>query len=113
MAKSLRSKWKRKMKAEKRVRYGEKERVRLLNMLEEAKVAEQEPIVRLRRVFKTTEKKEEETATMEVEKEPRNIQNKNGTFPVWMAKRKIKKITGNAKKTENKKKERAAKKSHF
>ena len=61
MAKSLRSKWKRKMKAEKRVRYGEKERVRLLNMLDEAKVAEQEPIVRLRRVFKTTEKKEDET----------------------------------------------------
>ena len=49
------------MKAEKRVRYGEKERVRLLNMLEEAKVAEQDPIVRLRRVFKTTEKKEDET----------------------------------------------------
>jgi|FrelakmetLWP11LW_1041352.scaffolds.fasta_scaffold488220_1 hypothetical protein len=56
---------------------------------------------------------------MEVEKAPvegfstKTLRNKNGTFPVWMAKRKIKKITGNAKKTENKKKERAAKKSHF
>ena len=33
MAKSLRSKWKRKMKAEKRVRYGQKERDRLEKML--------------------------------------------------------------------------------
>ena len=37
MAKSLRSKWKRKMKAEKRVRYAEKEKTRLLNMLDQHK----------------------------------------------------------------------------
>ena len=36
MAKSLRSKWKRRMKAAKRVRYGEKEKARLVKMLEDA-----------------------------------------------------------------------------
>ena len=36
MAKSLRSKWKRKMRAEKRVRYGEKEKARLIKMLDQA-----------------------------------------------------------------------------
>ena len=34
MAKSLRSKWKRKMRAHKRVRYGAKENARLMKMLE-------------------------------------------------------------------------------
>ena len=37
MAKSLRSKWKRKMKAEKRIKYGEREEKRLIKMLEAAK----------------------------------------------------------------------------
>ena len=36
MAKSLRSKWKHKMRAEKRVRYGEREDKRLVKMLEAA-----------------------------------------------------------------------------
>jgi hypothetical protein len=39
--------------------------------------------------------------------------NKNGTFPVWVSKRKIKKLTGQAKKVENKKKQRASRKSKF
>ncbi len=47
------------MKAAKRVRYGEKERARLIKMLDDAKVAEQEPIVRLTKTFKTSEKKDE------------------------------------------------------
>ena len=42
MAKSLRSKWKRKMKAEKRVRYGQKERDRLEKMLESYNKEEKE-----------------------------------------------------------------------
>ncbi len=42
MAKSLRSKWKRKMKAQKRVRYGEKERARLEKMLKDFKESEGE-----------------------------------------------------------------------
>jgi hypothetical protein len=37
MAKSLRSKWKRKMKAIKRVRYGERENGKLVKMVEAAK----------------------------------------------------------------------------
>ena len=56
---------------------------------------------------------------MEVEKKPvegfssKKLMNKQGTFPVWVSKRKIKKLTGNAKKGENKKKERANRKSKF
>ena len=42
MAKSLRSKWKRKMKAEKRVRYGQKERDRLEKMLASYEAEEKE-----------------------------------------------------------------------
>lgn len=57
MAKSLRSKWKRKMKAAKRVKYGERERATLVKMLDDAKVAE--PLVRLRKTFKTSEPKDE------------------------------------------------------
>lgn len=60
MAKSLRSKWKRKMRAEKRVRYGEKEKIRLLNMLDAAKAAEENPIVRVTRVIRTREPEKEE-----------------------------------------------------
>lgn len=41
MAKSLRSKWKRKMKAIKRVRYGQKENDRLIKMLKDAKADEE------------------------------------------------------------------------
>ena len=36
MAKSLRSKWKRKMRAEKRVKYGERENKKLVKMIEAA-----------------------------------------------------------------------------
>ena len=36
MAKSLRSKWKRKMRAEKRIKYGEREEKRLVQMLKMA-----------------------------------------------------------------------------
>ncbi len=41
MAKSLRSKWKRKMKAVKRVRYGEKESARLDKMIKDYKEDQQ------------------------------------------------------------------------
>lgn len=42
MAKSLRSKWKRKMRAEKRVRYGAKERAKLVKMVEDTNKAKEE-----------------------------------------------------------------------
>ena len=44
MAKSLRSKWRRKMKAEKRIRYGKKEDARLLAMLEQTKKDKEEKV---------------------------------------------------------------------
>ena len=42
MAKSLRSKWKRKMRAVKRIRYGEKEKARLEKMLKDFKEQEKD-----------------------------------------------------------------------
>ena len=45
------------MKAAKRVKYGERERATLVKMLDDAKVAE--PLVRLRKTFKTSEPKDE------------------------------------------------------
>ena len=56
---------------------------------------------------------------MEVEKvsttgfSSKKLMNKNGTFPVWVSKRKIKKLTGKAKQAENKKKQQAQRKSKF
>lgn len=45
MAKSLRSKWKRKMRAEKRVRYAVKEKARLVKMLGDFEKSRQEAAV--------------------------------------------------------------------
>ncbi len=70
MAKSLRSKWKRKMRAEKRVRYGEKEKIRLLNMLDAAKAAEENPIVRVTRVIRTRVPEKEEGEDFQIISDP-------------------------------------------
>ncbi len=53
----------------------------------------------------TTEKKKVEGFST------KKLMNKNGTFPVWVPKRKIKKLTGKAKSAELKRKESKAKKS--
>ncbi|XP_046676361.1 protein LLP homolog [Homalodisca vitripennis] len=118
MAKSLKSKWKRKMRAIKRERYGKKELDRLKKMLglnttdvemKEEKI-EDIAIVRDANELKNesiinVESEEEEEETKDENKEEcepmddgRRVYNKktlkdqHGNYPVWLSSRKIKKI---------------------
>lgn len=93
MAKSLRSKWKRKMKAIKRVRYGEKERVVLEKMLDDAKASGS---------LKTAQEIKDD-AMDTVSKSEHNhttYQNEHGNYPKWMSRKKVDKL----KKVKQKKK---------
>jgi len=96
MAKSLRSKWKRKMRAIKSVRYGVKEKVMLDKMVEQTLAREEVEV--------KTVKDIKEDAVMETETKsefnPKTMLNKDGNYPKWMNKNKIKKI----KKTNSEKK---------
>jgi len=122
MAKSLRSKWKRKMKAIKRVRYGAKETARLEEMLKAAKENEDNqeasmPGVQFVSVdtFSKKESNEDELEGMEMDvtkRNPKTLRDEHGQYPVWMNQRKIKKLNGALKKNQIKKrKQRDAKKS--
>lgn len=120
MAKSIRSKWKRKCRAVKRIRYGAKELDRLKKVLANDPLAkniitnvEQEQkkgdnlsdsVINVE--LASTEP--EQTSSMdidEIKKEfnPRTLRDKNGAFPVWLHPRKIKSTKKNKKKKSNKK----------
>merc|ERR1712012_1399584 len=123
MAKSLRSKWKRKMKAEKRVWYGQKERVRLEKMLasyeaeekerqeqKEKEVMEHEPQV-LGAPEPEPEKNElqqdkDAMDTSSSKQAPKHssksLKSQYGNYPKWMSNRKIRKAKNKGKKLENK-----------
>lgn len=114
MAKSIRSKWKRKMRAVKRERYGKKELERLKSILgindgpsssdtQMTEVSEVATVTNKEEILKRAEEKEkqrkkedDEDANMEVDVEGRRFNAKtfkdqNGTYPVWMHQRKIRK----------------------
>merc|ERR1712001_345616 len=113
MAKSLRSKWKRKMRAEKRVRYGEREDKRLVKMLEAAKELKEQdgsdlvmnPITNKNsNEEKETEAKTDENS-MDTSVKPKfstkSLKDEHGNYPKWMSSRRIQKM-----KKKNKKKKR-------
>merc|ERR1712066_42391 len=118
MAKSLRSKWKRKMKAEKRVRYGQKERERLEKMLdsyqkeekERQEQKEKEVMEHQPQVLGSSEDAEEKVAmdtssSKEVPKHSsKSLKSQHGNYPKWMSNRKIQKAKtkSKGKKMENK-----------
>merc|ERR1712039_68519 len=119
MAKSLRSKWKRKMKAEKRVRYGQKERDRLEKMLASAAKEEKErqeekekdhmehePQVLGANEEKTEEKDKDAMDTSSSKQAPKHssksLKSQYGNYPKWMSNRKIQKAKTKGKKLENK-----------
>merc|ERR1712226_653647 len=115
MAKSLRSKWKRKMGVIKRVRYGEKENARLLNMVENGKIkkaAEDEGVVvrtaddikKIKSNFFPLLEDKMETQVAVSDHHPVTLKNKDGNYPKWMSKTKIDKIKKVAKKKKNMKK---------
>merc|ERR1711893_272955 len=102
MAKSLRSKWKRKMKAEKRIKYGEREEKRLIKMLEAAKELKEndgddkvmEPTV------VESENKEKIPADDEHAMDTsakakyslKTMKDESGNYPKWMSNRRVEKM---------------------
>lgn len=115
MAKSLRSKWRRKCRAIKRIRYGEKELERLKKTLgidESAKnpdisMSDVQDLVTVTDA-KAIKESQASDVTMEVDGKKRTFNLKSmrdqyGTPPIWMHQRKIKK---NKKKKEKNKKKR-------
>lgn len=118
MAKSIRSKWKRKCRAIKRVRYGEKELERLKKTLANDPLRNNTEVkdlltnieevanVKTAATIKTTQEDSEmdlDEASREFN--PKTLRDKNGAFPVWVHPRKIK-----AGKKKSKKKRKTNKK---
>ncbi|KOC62089.1 Protein LLP like protein [Habropoda laboriosa] len=109
MAKSIRSKWKRKCRAFKRIRYGAKELERLkktlgidekgtqeVEMTEISKIATVVDAETIKESAKTNENTEAQgTDTMEVDSGVKRVYNKRtmrdqyGNYPIWMSKRSI------------------------
>uniref|UniRef100_A0A224YDL0 Protein llp n=1 Tax=Rhipicephalus zambeziensis TaxID=60191 RepID=A0A224YDL0_9ACAR len=114
MAKSLRSKWKRKMRAKKRERYSVKELAKLKEMLDAAAgtsksdvdMSEMCTVVDGKQVAERsvessepldTEADGQATAEMDVDKpvrkyNPKTLRDEHGTYPVWMNQRAIRKL---------------------
>ncbi|CAK1554257.1 unnamed protein product [Leptosia nina] len=139
MAKSLRSRWKRKCRAIKRERYAVKELARLKKMLgvkEEEKVSEKEVMESDQVIFldagalkankkkKETPPEEEEDVEMSSDEEKvevsddkgekrifnsKTLKDQNGQYPVWLHKRKIAKLTNAKKKFKRKTKSKKRK----
>ncbi|XP_054160130.1 protein LLP homolog [Oppia nitens] len=103
MAKSLRSKWKRKMRSVKRVKYGEKELKKLLSIVEiskqkeiareSAKDVEMKPIGSNKQTAEETESEPMTTNILEREasRSKKTLRDQFGQYPQWMNKREIKK----------------------
>lgn len=118
MAKSIRSKWRRKCRAVKRERYGQKELERLKKTLgiqdgEKVTDAVMENITDIANIVDATNvqtkdsKIPDATDEMETDDKQKNfslkkLRNEHGTYPVWLHPRKIRK-NKNAKKNKNKK----------
>uniref|UniRef100_T1JFQ6 Protein LLP homolog n=1 Tax=Strigamia maritima TaxID=126957 RepID=T1JFQ6_STRMM len=99
MAKSLRSKWKRKMRAIKRERYGAKELTKLKEIVASSKEIRKKVAVPVLHVEMTdvsrTEGEEDRVEEMQVDKTVRkykkNLQDQFGNYPVWLNPRRVKK----------------------
>ncbi|OXU23193.1 protein LLP homolog [Nasonia vitripennis] len=107
MAKSLRSKWRRKCRAVKRVRYGEKELARLKKTLgidenasNDADMSDIQEIATVTdaKAIKGSKDKENEVENVEEEKmddgtarvyNKKTLRDQYGNYPVWMNRRKI------------------------
>ncbi|CAG9856044.1 unnamed protein product [Phyllotreta striolata] len=123
MAKSLRSKWRRKMRAVKRERYSKKELVRLkktLGIEDTAEAsssskpdAEMSEIINFTTVEEIKQKRKEkeekdimdESTIEDIKKfNPKTLRNENGAYPVWVHPRKIRKCKKTKEKTKKKSK---------
>ena len=101
MAKSLRSKWKRKMKAEKRIKYGEREDKRLIKMLEaaeELKKQDGQDSVMSNEIQETDTKEvsiegtdETMDTSVKAKYSSKTMKDEHGNYPPWMSARRIQK----------------------
>lgn len=99
MAKSLRSKWKRKMRAEKRKKVAPKELARLKHALSLDKKGESvimTDIQEIATVVTADHIKETADAKMEMEskRNKKTLLNEHGQYPGWMNQRQAKKLKG-------------------
>ncbi|KAG8578012.1 hypothetical protein GDO81_010355 [Engystomops pustulosus] len=105
MAKSLRSKWKRKMRAEKRKKNAPKELARLKNVLAKANAdVLMEDVKEIATVVTADKVKEKATVEVEaaegdtmkmetdVKRNKKSLLNEHGQYPVWMHQRHCKKL---------------------
>lgn len=120
MAKSIRSKWKRKMRAIKRERYGKKELVRLKKTLgiddaqagpSDVNMQDISEIVHVvsSQDIKTRKTIESDTDIVDAAEvddikkfNPKTLRNENGAYPIWLHPRKIKRVKKSKKKAKGK-----------
>lgn len=96
MAKSLRSKWKRRMRAEKRVRYGEREDKRLVKMLEAAEELKkqdgQDAVMGQQENAEETVENDGMDTSIKPKFSAKTLKDEHGNYPAWMSKRRIQKM---------------------
>merc|ERR1719192_1274579 len=111
LTKSLRSKWKRKMRAEKRVKYGEREDKRLVKMLKMANDLKEQDGSDL--LMKPSTDNTEETpetivdtivdenamdTSVKAKYSKTTLKDKDGNYPKWLSSRKIQNLKSKGKK---------------
>ncbi|KAL7827794.1 hypothetical protein AOLI_G00309460 [Acnodon oligacanthus] len=117
MAKSLRSKWKRKMRAEKRKKNAPKELVRLkavlgqegkgeITMKDVAEIASVVPAEKLKEKAEDVEMVGEDENMGQIEmdskRNKKTMLNEHGQYPVWMSQRQAKKMKSKRKASKGK-----------
>ncbi|XP_038265990.1 protein LLP homolog [Dermochelys coriacea] len=107
MAKSLRSKWKRKMRAEKRKKNAPKELSRLKNILKANADVVMEEVKEIATVI-TPEKVQDQGDKVkmdtQIKRNKKNLLDQYGQYPVWMNPRQRKKLKAKRVKGKNKSK---------
>uniref|UniRef100_A0A8C5S6Y7 Protein LLP homolog n=1 Tax=Laticauda laticaudata TaxID=8630 RepID=A0A8C5S6Y7_LATLA len=110
MAKSLRSKWKRKMRAEKRKKNAPKELARLQSILKtnsDVVMDEVREVVTVVTAEKILEKKDSDDGSkmdMDAKRNQKTLLDQHGQYPVWMNPRQRKKLKAKRVKGKNKSK---------
>ncbi|XP_050780235.1 protein LLP homolog isoform X2 [Gopherus flavomarginatus] len=106
MAKSLRSKWKRKMRAEKRKKNAPKELSRLKNILKANADVVMEEIKEIAAVVTPEKVKDQDEVKMEtqIKRNKKTLLDQHGQYPVWMNPRQRKKLKAKRVKGKNKSK---------
>ncbi|XP_066490264.1 protein LLP homolog [Tiliqua scincoides] len=108
MAKSIRSKWKRKMRAEKRKKNAPKELARLQSILKANSDVVMEEVKDIATVIpaeKVQEKKDQDEGNkmdMDTKRNQKTLLDQHGQYPVWMNPRQRKKLKAKRTKGKNK-----------